>query len=67
MINGIDESTLLDSQKVVFKKAIQLAQRAAENDQKHVLIVKGELSRKTVVTVNIIVELLNQELPAQYV
>jgi hypothetical protein len=46
MINGIDESTLLDSQKVVFKKAIQLAQRATENDQKHVLIVKGELSRK---------------------
>jgi len=68
MIDGNDEFTLLDSQKVVFEEAIQLAQEAAENNQKHVLIVEGEPGTgKTVVSVNILVELLNRELSAQYV
>jgi DUF2075 family protein len=68
MIEGNDEFTLLDSQKVVFEEAVKRAQRAIESDEKHVLIVDGEPGTgKTVVAVNILVELLQHELTAQYV
>lgn len=68
MIEGNDEFTLLGSQKVVFEEAIELARNANENDQKHVLIVEGEPGTgKTVVAVNILVELLQHDLTTQYV
>jgi DUF2075 family protein len=68
MLDGNDEFTLIDSQKVVFEQAIELAQEATESDEKRVLIVEGEPgSGKTVVAVNILVELLQKELTAQYV
>ncbi|QZA89517.1 DUF2075 domain-containing protein [Salinarchaeum sp. IM2453] len=68
MIEGNEEFTLLGSQKVVFEEAIELARQANENDEKHVLIVEGEPGTgKTVVAVNILVELLQHDLTAQYV
>lgn len=68
MLEGNDEFTLIGSQKVVSEEAIELARDANENDQKRVLIVEGEPGTgKTVVAVNILVELLQQDLTAQYV
>ncbi len=68
MLEGNDEFTLLGSQKVVFEEAIELARRANETGEKQVLIVEGEPGTgKTVVAVNILVELLQQDLTAQYV
>lgn len=68
MLEGNDEFTLLGSQKVVFEEAIELARDANENNQKRVLIVEGEPGTgKTVVAVNILVELLQRNLTAQYV
>lgn len=68
MLEGNDEFTLLGSQKVIFEEAIELARDANENDQKRVLIVDGEPGTgKTVVAINILVELLQHDLSAQYV
>jgi DUF2075 family protein len=68
MIEGNDEFTLLGSQKVVFEEAIELAREANEGNQKRVIIVEGEPGTgKTVVAVNILVELLQRDLTAQYV
>jgi len=68
MLEGNDEFTLLGSQKVVFEEAIELANRANDSGDKQVLIVGGEPGTgKTVVAVNILVELLQRDLTAQYV
>ena len=68
MLNGNNEFTLLDSQKIVFEEAVKRAQNAVETDDKQVLIIEGEPgSGKTVVAINILVELLQHEMAAQYV
>ncbi len=68
MIEGNREFTLLDSQKVVFEKAINLINRSQQDGQKRVLIVEGEPGTgKTVVAINIVAELLQRDLTAQYV
>ncbi len=68
MIEGNNEFTLLDSQKVVFEKAMELAEQSQKDEQKRVLIVEGEPGTgKTVVAVNIVAQLLQQDLTAQYV
>ena len=68
MLEASEEFTLLDSQKVVFERAVELAKRATTNDEKHVLIVEGGPGTgKTVVAVTILAELIKQGLTAQYV
>lgn len=68
MLEEQDEFTLIDSQKVVFEKAIELAQRSQRDDQKRVLIVEGGPGTgKTVVAINILAELIQHDLVAQYV
>ncbi|MFD1515094.1 DNA/RNA helicase domain-containing protein [Halomarina rubra] len=68
MLEGNNEFTLIDSQKVVYEKALELAAQSQQDDQKRVLIVEGGPGTgKTVVAINILVELLQQDLTAQYV
>ncbi|MFC6991643.1 DNA/RNA helicase domain-containing protein [Haladaptatus sp. GCM10025707] len=68
MLEDRDEFTLIDSQKVVFEKAVELAKRSARDGQKRVLIVDGGPGTgKTVVAINILSELIQQDLVAQYV
>jgi len=68
MLEEQDEFTLIDSQKVVFEKAVELAKRSHRDRQKRVLIVDGGPGTgKTVVAINILAELINNELVAQYV
>jgi len=68
MLEAQDEFTLIDSQKVVFEKAVELAKRSNRDGQKRVLIVDGGPGTgKTVVAINILAELINNDLVAQYV
>lgn len=68
MLEEQDEFTLIDSQKVVFEKAVELAKRSHRDGQKRVLIVDGGPGTgKTVVAINILAELIQNDLVAQYV
>jgi DUF2075 family protein len=68
MLEEQDEFTLIDSQKVVFEKAVELAKRSDRDGQKRVLIVDGGPGTgKTVVAINILAELIQNDLVAQYV
>jgi DUF2075 family protein len=68
MLEASDEFTLIDSQKVVFERAVELAKKATDTNQKHVLIVEGGPGTgKTVVAVNILAELIQHDLTTQYV
>ena len=68
MLSANDEFTLIDSQKVVFERAIELAREATRQNTKTVLIVEGGPGTgKTVVAINILAELVQQEYTAQYV
>jgi uncharacterized protein len=67
LLNGKSEFKMIDEQKVVYEQALDLAQCACEG-QKHVLIVSGGPGTgKSVVAVNLLVELTNRLLSAQYV
>jgi len=68
MLESRDEFTLIDSQKVVFEKAVELAKRSRRDGQKRVLIVDGGPGTgKTVVAINILAELIQNDMVAQYV
>jgi uncharacterized protein len=68
MLEDQDEFTLIDSQKVVFEKAVELAQRSQRDSHKRVLIVDGGPGTgKTIVAINILAELIQHGLVAQYV
>ena len=68
MLEDQDEFTLIDSQKVVFEKAVELAKRCRRDGQKRTLIVDGGPGTgKTVVAINILAELIQNDMVAQYV
>jgi DUF2075 family protein len=68
MLEANDEFTLIDSQKVVFERAVELAEEANQENEKKVLIVEGGPGTgKTVVAVNILAELIQEDYTAQYV
>ena len=68
MLENQDEFTLIDSQKVVFERAVELAKQSNRDGQKRVLIVSGGPGTgKTVVAINILAELIQNDLVAQYV
>ena len=67
MLRGNQEFVLIDEQKVVYETALACAARAA-NGRKHVLIVEGGPGTgKTVVAINLLVEMTNREFVVQYV
>lgn len=67
MLKGNEEFVLIDDQKVAYETALQLA--AHSNDEsKNVLIIEGGPGTgKSVLAINLLVELTNRELVAQYV
>ena len=68
MLEDQDEFTLIDSQKVVFERAVELAKRCRRDGQKRTLIVDGGPGTgKTVVAINILAELIQNDMVAQYV
>ncbi len=67
MLKGNDEFIMIDDQKIVFETALALSQKATAN-KKQVFIVKGGPGTgKSVVAVNLLVELTKRGLVAQYV
>lgn len=67
MIKGNQEFVMIDDQKVVYENAIALAKHAGEKN-KQVLIVKGGPGTgKSVVAINLLVELTRMGLLTQYV
>lgn len=69
MIDGNPEFLMIDDQKVVYESSIDLAHKAAqENQSKQVLIVEGGPGTgKSVVAVNLLVEMTRRELVASYI
>lgn len=68
MLNGNREFTMIDEQKVIYEDAIVLAKRAVENDSKQVLIVEGGPGTgKSVLAINLLVELTKNNLTCFYV
>ncbi|WP_298157155.1 DUF2075 domain-containing protein [Flavobacterium sp.] len=67
MLKGNQEFIMIDDQKVVYENAMALAKGAAENN-KHVLIVEGGPGTgKSVVAINLLVQLTKLGLLTQYV
>lgn len=67
LLEGNEEFVMIDGQKIVYEAALQDAERAATHG-KHVLIVEGGPGTgKSVVAVNLLVELTRREKVVQYV
>jgi DUF2075 family protein len=68
MIKGNPEFTLIDEQKLVYETALFLAQTAKHKPRKQVMIVEGGPGTgKSVVAINLLVEITKRELLTQYV
>lgn len=67
MLKGNPEFILLDDQKVAYETAIELSQRA-NGDKKQILIIEGGPGTgKSVLAINLLVELTKRGLVTQYV
>lgn len=67
MISGNKEFILLDEQKVIYEKALQLS-KIANNRKKQVFIIEGGPGTgKSVLAINLLSELTNRKKLAQYV
>lgn len=68
MLKGNQEFVMIDEQKVVYEEALNMAKEALRTNTKQVLVVQGGPGTgKSVLAVNLLVELTNQSLVAQYV
>lgn len=67
MLGGNQEFVLIDDQKVVFETALQLASQATSENKKVLIVEGGPGTGKSVLAINLLVELTNREKLAQYV
>ncbi len=68
MLKGNPEFVLLDEQKVVYENILEISRRCVKEQKKQVVIVKGGPGTgKTVVAVNLLSELTQEEQFCQYV
>lgn len=68
MLQGNQEFVLIDEQKVFYEDAFSLALDSINTGEKHVMIVEGGPGTgKSVMAVNLLVNLINKELTALYV
>lgn len=68
MLKGNPEFVLIDEQKVVYETALKMARESYRDGKKRVLIVKGGPGTgKTVVAINLMVKLSNENMVCQYV
>ena len=68
LLNGNQEFTLIDDQKIVFETALQLVDRAITEKKKQVLIVEGGPGTgKSVVAVNLLARLTGNQKLVHYV
>ncbi len=67
MLRGNREFVLIDDQKVVFEKAKSMAKQASEHDKKVFIVEGGPGSGKSVIAINLMVELTGKDFVVQYV
>jgi DUF2075 family protein len=69
MLNGNQEFTMIEEQKIVFESLMEYAPTIQKSDQKKVFIIKGGPGTgKSVIAINLLVELINKyQLNCQYV
>jgi DUF2075 family protein len=67
LIQGNREFYLIDEQKTVFETALHLATSSSPKNKNVLLVNGGPGTGKTVVAINLLVELTNRELVSQYV
>lgn len=68
MLKGNQEFVLIDEQKVFYEEAYHIALESIKTNQKRVMIIEGGPGTgKSVIAVNLLVSLTNQELTALYV
>lgn len=68
MLKGNQEFVMIDDQKVVYEQAIYLAKKALRTNAKQVLVVTGGPGTgKSVLAINLLVELTKQSMVCQYV
>lgn len=67
MLKGNREFILLDEQKIVYETALSLAREAAKGSKKVLIVEGGPGTGKSVVAVNLLVELTKEGVVAQYV
>lgn len=68
MLKGNEEFVLIDDQKVTYETALKLVDESVKDNRKNVLIVEGGPGTgKSVLAINLLVEMTKRELVAQYV
>ena len=68
MLEGNAEFVMIDEQKIVYEKALQMAKQSKKDNKKRVLIVEGGPGTgKSVLAINLLVELTSNEMVCQYV
>lgn len=67
MLEGNQEFIMIDDQKVVYEKAIYLAKRSTEKNKKVFIVEGGPGTGKSVVAINLLVELTKRGLVSQYI
>lgn len=68
MLDGNAEFIMIDEQKLVYETALHLSDKAENDQEKQVLIVNGGPGTgKSVVAINLLVELTKREILSQYV
>jgi len=66
MLRGNREFVLIDDQKIVFEKARRLALQASERAKKVLIVEGGPGTGKSVLAINLLVELTGKDLVVQY-
>lgn len=68
LLNGKQEFTLIDDQKIVYETALQLVNKAISDKRKYVLIVEGGPGTgKSVVAINLLAKLTGEQKLTHYV
>lgn len=68
MLNGNEEFIMIDDQKIVYETALDMARKSYEDGHKRVLIVEGGPGTgKSVLAINILVKLTNEDMVCSYV
>lgn len=68
MLKGNREFIMIDDQKIVYETALLMARKSYKDGQKRVLIVKGGPGTgKSVLAINLLVNLTNENMVCQYV
>jgi DUF2075 family protein/DNA replication protein DnaC len=67
MLKGNQEFLMVDDQKLVYEQALELASRASEGRKQVLIVSGGPGTGKSVVAINLLVELTNRSFVTQYV